>query len=167
MPRLGVTQTTRDLLRDLLDDRRRDLVGRRGTMAWTGEHYAMHEQTAEEADALFTQAEAVIAFADACEPIPAEGDRSIIDELRGLWDMLPGDLLDSVLAAQCQGAILITDDAALRATAEASTNVRTTWSQPVLQHAARLGRITPAFYAEGLASSSTRVTDLQCSAPSS
>ena len=68
MPRLGVTQTTRDLLRDLLDDRRRDLVGRRGTMAWTGEHYAMHEQTAEEADALFTQAEAVIAFADACDP---------------------------------------------------------------------------------------------------
>jgi tetratricopeptide (TPR) repeat protein len=150
IPRLGVTQTTRDLLRSLLDDRRRDLVGRRGTMAWTGEHYVMHEQTAEEADALVKRAEAAIAFADGCELIPAEGDRSIVDELRGLWGMLPDALLDSVLAAQGQGAILIADDAAFRGVAEASTVVRTTWSQPVLQHGLRLGRVTPGRYAEAV-----------------
>lgn len=150
LPRLGVTQTTRDLLRDLLENRRRDLEGRRGTMSWTGQHYVMHEQTADEAEALIKQAEAAIAFADACELVLAEGDLSIADELRGLWGMLPDALLDSVLAAQGQGAILITDDAVLRVIVEASTSVRTTWSQPVLQHAFRTGRVTPAFYAEAI-----------------
>ena len=150
IPRLGVTQTTRDLLRSLLDDRRRDRGGYRGTMAWTGEHYVMHQQTAEEADALVKRAEAAIAFADACELVPAEGDRSIIDELRGLWGMLPGAMLDSVLASQGQGTILITDDAAFRAIAEASTEIRATWSQPVLQYAFRAGRITSGYYAEAV-----------------
>lgn len=150
IPRLGVTQTTRDLLRGLLEDRRRDLEGRRATMSWTGKQYIMHEQTADEAEALIKQAEAAMAFADACELVPAEGDLSIVDELRGLWGMLPDALLDSVLAAQGQGAVLITDDSALRAIVEVSTSVRTTWSQPVLQHAFRTGRVTPAYYAEAV-----------------
>ena len=150
VPRLGITQTTRDLLRGLLDDRRRDLGSRRGTMVWTGEHYVMHERTAEQADALVQQAQAAIAFAEACELIPAEGDRSIVDELRDLWGILPDALLDSALAAQCQGGILISDDAAFRAIAEASVDIRITWAQPVLQHAFRAGRVTPAYYAEAV-----------------
>ncbi len=150
IPRLGVTQTTRDLLRGLLEDRRRDLKDRRGTMSWTGQHYVMHEQTADEAEALIKRADAAIAFADACELVPAEGNLSIVDELRGLWGMLPDALLDSVLAAQGQGAILIADDAVLRSIVEASASVRTTWCQPVLQHAFRTGRVTPAYYAEAV-----------------
>ncbi len=150
IPRLGVTQTTRDLLRSLLDDRSRNVGARQGTMGWTGEHYVMHERTTEETDALIKQAEEAVAFADRCELVPAEGDRSIVDDLRGLWGMLPDALLDTVLASQGQGTILITNDAAFRAMAEASTDVRATWSQPVLQHAFRTGRITPVYYAEAV-----------------
>ncbi|MGI4799048.1 MAG: PIN domain-containing protein [Janthinobacterium lividum] len=158
VPRLGVTQTTRDLLQALLEDRKRDLEGHRGTMAWTGQHYVMHEQTADGAQALIRRAEAAVVFADACELVPAEGDLSIVDELRGLWQMLPGAFLDSVLAAQGQGAILISDDAALRAIVEVSTGVITTWSQPVLQHAFRNGCITPAYYAEAIG----KLVDTRC-----
>lgn len=160
IPRLGVTQTTRDLLKELIEDRKRDAdsEGHRGTMAWTGEHYVMHKQTADEARLLVERAEAALAFAEACELVSADGDLSVIDELQGLWKMLPGAFLDSVLAAQGQDAILIIDDAILRTIIEVSTGVTATWSQPILQYGLHKGRVTAKHYTDAV----LKLVDARC-----
>jgi hypothetical protein len=149
-PRLGVTQTTRDLLHELLEGRRRDALRRFGTMGWTGEHYVMHQQSAEGAARSVEYAEAAVAFAADCELMPAEGGSAVKDAAREIWRFLPDALFDSILAAQAENAILISDDAPLRAIAEESAQIATAWSQPALQHALRTGRLDPCDYAESV-----------------
>ncbi len=147
---LGVTQTTRDLLRALVSSRGRDADGKCGTLAWDGERYLMRKFDPEEQKVSIQHAEAALALAERCDLVIAEGSGSVHLEAQQIWRFLPEALQDSLLAAQNSRAVLLSDDLPLRRVIEASAGLLTVWTQPLLQLALRQGRLEPTTHSQAV-----------------
>lgn len=150
LPRLGVTQSTLDLLRKLAEDRRGDRQGRRGTMFWANGRYVMHEMSTEEVETRISVAEQALRFAEGCSLVPAEASRPIPAEALPIYGLLPAAFLDATIAAQEPGRVLLCDDLAARAVAEAC-GTHTVWTQVMLQHGVQRRVVASADYADAVA----------------
>jgi tetratricopeptide (TPR) repeat protein len=145
---LGVVQTTLDLLREFLRERRDKKGVKQGIMAWDGEHYHMIELSEEAIDHQIAQAEAVLAFAESLTLVPAEADTGIKAEAREIFTDLDAAYLDTVLAAQGDRRLLFSDDRLFRSLAAEAAQVTGTWTQAAAAFAAGAGGISQGSYCE-------------------
>ncbi len=134
---LAVTQSTRDYLLDVALGRQQEREREhRGSMVWTGEHYVMHETSAEALRLRAERAEATLRLAQSCVLVAAEGELPLTMEARELFEGMPTAYLDSSLAATSPGCVLLCEELPVRLIAEAATGARGVW----LQAAALFGR---------------------------
>ncbi len=150
-PRLGITQSTRDLLQQLVEERRSHFAGGQRSLSWNGDRYVLHEMGENEMEARIAVAQDALAFAMRCELVPAEAPSPLPPEALRVYGHLPPAFLDVALAAQGNGRLLLSDDFALRCLTEQASSAFGTWSQAVLQHGMSHGRISPEDYRYAIA----------------
>lgn len=150
-PRLAVTQTTLDMLRALVEQRREERRGYRGSLAWDGSHYIMHEMSEAMIEERIAVAEQALSFAEDCQVVPAEAANPVVPEAVRIYEAIPSAFLDAAISAQEPGRVLLCDDYALRAMAEVAAGVRGVWTQAVLQHGLLGGQIVLDDYADAVA----------------
>jgi hypothetical protein len=85
---LGIVQTALDLLRRTVQERRDNRGVEQSTLAWDGEHYRMTKLGPEAIEYRISEAEAVLAFAEALTLVPAEAAVEVPDEARKLYEDL-------------------------------------------------------------------------------
>jgi hypothetical protein len=151
LPRLAVTPTTLDMLRALVDERREERRGRRGSLAWAGGHYIMHEMSEAEVEGRIAVAEQALGFAESCQLVLAEAASPVAPEAVRIYEALPPAFLDAAISAQGPGRVLLCDDHALRAMAEAAAGVRGVWTHAVLQNGLLSGKVALDDYADAVA----------------
>lgn len=151
LPRLAVTQSTLDMLRDLVGERRDEHLGRRGTLSWEGDHCVFREMSDVESQVRIDTAERALAFAERCELVPAEAQIRITGNAAAVYRFLPPAFLDAARSAQSMGRMLLSDDLPLRSLAAAETGVRGIWTQAALQHGTARNAITAEEYSGAVA----------------
>src|SRR4051794_4095770 len=141
-PPLGVVQTSIDALRDLLQSRQAKKGKREGTLGWDGEHYRMVEMTDEIAERQSADAKEALAFAQGLTLLPAEASSQLQDQLKPIFDNLDQPYIDTILAAQGSGRILLCDDRPLRELATDMAGIKGVWTQAAAKLAADSGTVT-------------------------
>ena len=150
LPQLAVTQTTLDMLRELVEERRNERRGRRGSLSWAGGRYIVHEMSEGEIEERISAAEQALGFAERCRLVPAEASGPVPAQVAGVYETLPPAFHDALISAQGPGCVLLCDDHTLRCVGEAA-GVRGVWTQAALQHAVLVGRIALGDYADAIA----------------
>ncbi|QGZ93525.1 PIN domain-containing protein [Terricaulis silvestris] len=145
---LMAVQGTIDLLRHSVLERRAKIGTRQSSLGWDGEHYHMIELTDDAIAAQVARAEAALVFAEGLVLAPAEADTPANADTHDLFDGMHRAFLDTALAAQVEGRVLLSDDRALRAMAAATLGTPCAWTQVALQHGVQAGSIPPAAYHE-------------------
>ena len=139
---LGVVRTTLDLLREYADEWRAKRGTRQGSFGWDGEHYRMMELTDEMIDQRITGAQTALDFAETLTLIPAEARTGIRGEAKDAFENVHPAFLDSILAAQGDGRVLLCDDRPLRSLAAEAAGVPSVWSQAAAKFAVERQFIT-------------------------
>jgi hypothetical protein len=145
---LGVVRTTLDLLRAYVEEWRAKRGTQQGSFGWDGEHYRMMELTNEMIEQHVADAQAALDFAEALTLIPAETRAGIKDEARDAFENVHPAFLDSILAAQGDGRVLLCDDRPLRCLAAEAAGVPSVWSQAAAKFAMEKRLITSESYFE-------------------
>ncbi len=143
--RLGIVQTSIDLLRALLDEREDHRGRTTGSLGWDGEHYHMVRLSPEAIEASIVTAREAVAFAENLHLVPAEAAEPLPQEIRDLLEGSAPAFLDTILASRQEGRAVLTDDLGLRVLAQ-SAGAQTTWTQPWLEVQVRQGTIGRAEY---------------------
>lgn len=141
--RLGIAQSTIDLLTETLH--RRGAISRRGFMTLTkeGQHFVRREVTEGEVEAYLLSLEKLIKWIDAnCDILPWSPELSTKREDRKeLLDLIGDESLDTILAASGPVRVLYSDDLRLRLLAKAEFNVEGLATQSILMQAVEAGII--------------------------
>lgn len=146
---LAVTQSTRDYLLDVALGRQQEREREhRGSMVWTGEHYVMHERSAEALRLRGERAEATLTLAQGCVLVAAEGESPLPRKARQLFEGMPTAYLDSALAATSPGCVLLCEELPMRLIAEEATGARGVWLQAAVLFGRDNGRISVGECAE-------------------
>lgn len=143
---LGVVQTTIDLLRRTVQERQHARGTKQGTLGWDGEHYRMVELTPEIVEARIAEAQSALAFAESLTLLPAEAAVELKGDAKEIYGDLDDAYLDTILAAQGTGRILLTDDRAFRALAAEAVQIKGVWTQAALMSALSRQTVTPDDY---------------------
>ena len=158
---LGVVQTTLDLLRREVHERRENIERRQGSFGWDGQRYYMAEADRDIANRRVAVAEEALAFAESLALMPSEPDSGIKQEATPLFEDCDPAFLDTIYAAQGGKCLLYCDDMLFRQVAEEIAGVKGVWTQAVVLAGGRGGKVTLEDYEEvtrALAGSDYRFT---------
>jgi len=141
--KLGIAQSTIDLLRETLQERKG--VWSKGFMAIgkDGDKFTKEEITAEDVERNVKHLEAILKWIeDNCEIIPCTAALGMKSKRKQQLDQLIGPIFaDSVLIASEPGNALYSDDERLRSFAEAEFNVSGVWTQILLMASVGSGHL--------------------------
>ncbi len=132
--RLGIAQSTIDLLQRAIDERR-FMYSRKVAKIWReGEGYVVHEVTIEEAERDIRRLEGIMNWVKSnCDTIPCRAALNRTKaEKQKLNDMVGQSSIDTVLIAGEPGNILYSDDLSLRALGKGEFGVDGIWTQALL-----------------------------------
>lgn len=130
--RLGVVQSTIDLLRQLHAEREADQGQEGGIFGWDGEHYHFSKTTPEVVEQRIVDSWAAVSLAQALVLVPAEGNAVLPSGVRDLFGDVHPAFEDTLIAALGDKRSLLTDDLGLRVLAQAFS-VPCTWTQTFVQ----------------------------------
>jgi hypothetical protein len=144
----GVVQTTIDLFRRQLEERKMELGKDHGTLGWDGQCYQMIKY-----DDAFTleriqQAQAALAFAERLTLLPAVPTVVLADDMRQIFQEADPSFLDTIYAAQGENRLLYCDEYMFRHLSGELSGVDGVWTQIVAINAARDGLISDHDYLE-------------------
>jgi hypothetical protein len=141
--RLGIAQTTIDLLTETLH--KRSAIDRRGFMTLTreGQQFVRRKVTEAEVELYRLSLETIIKWIDTnCYILPWSPELSTKrEDLKELVELIGDESLDTVLAASDPARALYSDDLRLRQMAKAEFNVDGLATQPILLRAVEAGII--------------------------
>jgi tetratricopeptide (TPR) repeat protein len=143
---LGVVQTTIDMLRRLVEERKLEIGKKRGTLSWNGENYVMVELDDAFAQWQVADAQAALTFAESLTLLPAEGGAGVPQAVRDIFEESDPAFLDTLYAAQGANRILHCDDHLLRILAREATGADGVWTQPIAMNSAVQGRMPARTY---------------------
>jgi cellulose synthase operon protein C len=143
---LALVQSSMDLIRQDLEERRAKRGTQQGSMLFDGERYHFIELTEEFIEAQIAEAERVLKFAETLPIVPAEGDAPNDERASQVFERLPAAFCDTILAVQGAQALLFSDDRLFRAVAQETSSVRGVWTQAIVHQGLARGRISPAEY---------------------
>jgi len=143
---LGIVQTALDLLRRTVQERRDNRGVEQSRLAWDGEHYRMTKLGPEAIEYRISEAEAVLAFAEALTLVPAEAAVEVPDEARKLYEDLDPAYFDTILAARGDNRVLLSDDRQFRALATEAIGIAGIWSQAAVMSGSVLRIVTADNY---------------------
>ena len=133
--KLGVTQSTLDLLQKLIDERSVNTEGYL-SLSKEGDQYYKHEITKEDIEKDIDQTQEVLSWAQSeCEIISAVGSQDIPVSGVKISETMSPAFIDTMLAAQGSGRILLSDDMHLRMWAKGLFGVSGVWLQTVMMAA--------------------------------
>ncbi len=126
---LGVVQTTIDLFRRHLEERKTQLGKDHGTFGWNGHDYEMVKY-----DDVFTlerieQAQAALSFAEELTLLPATPTVVLADNRRKIFEDVDQSFLDTIYAAQGDNRLLYSDEYIFRHLAFELNDVGGIWTQ--------------------------------------
>jgi len=145
---LGITQSSLDLIQQLIDER---VVRKEGylSLSKVGDQIVKHEITKEDIARDITFLESVISWASSnCEIVPSVGSSDLPHELVTFGEMLMPAFYDTLLAAQGSNRLLISNDQHFRQFSKMVKNVNSVWLQPILLDAVAKERIGNREYAD-------------------
>ncbi len=145
---IGIVQTSLDFLQQHLFEQRNKKGTQQGSFGWDGEHYRLFELTDAMIDEMVSRAQAAVDFGQTLTLLPAEGSEGIRSEARDVFEGMDSAFLDTVLAAQGEGRVLLCDDRAMRLLAKESATISAVWTQACCKHAVEAGEISPDKYFE-------------------
>ena len=143
---LGVVQTTIDLLRRLVFERKQELGKQHGSLGWDGEHYRMVELSDDYTAAKIKEAETALTFAECLTLVAAEPNAAIPDNTRELFEDIDHAFLDTIYAAQGDNRLFLCDDGILRQLASELGGVAGVWTQLAALSAGERNAITADDY---------------------
>jgi len=132
--RLGVVQSTIDLLRQLVEEREAQRGRKMGTFGWDGERYQMIELSEDDIEVQIGHAAGALALAEAITVVPAETDQVLPDHLLDFLKDLHPAYHDTLIAALRPERSVLTDDLGFRAVVQEAEGA-VTWTQPFSQAA--------------------------------
>lgn len=148
--KLGITQSTLDLLQQLIDERSVNAEGYL-SLSKEGDQFYKHEITKEDIERDIAQIQDVLSWAKGnCDILPAVGDSDI--PLSGLKinEIMAPAFTDTFLAAQGAKRLLLADDMHYRMIASELFDVKGVWLQTILMIALKRGSITSDLYNESI-----------------
>ena len=126
---VAVVQTTIDLLRRQLDERKRERGSRRGHLSWDGKNYRMVELDESFAEKQIELAQLALTFAETLTLVPAEPSEGLRNqEARTIFKDIDPAFLDTIYAAQGQQRLFLCDDLIFRSLAKEALGVDSTWT---------------------------------------
>ena len=143
--RLAVVQSTIDILRGELDERRSHVGRKMGTFGWDGEHYHLVELSPETIDRQIADAVSAASLAEALQLVPAETDVSLEENVAELLEDVHDAFVDTLLASLQAKRSILADDLGFRVIAQGA-GALVTWTQAFLQAAAADRIISGADY---------------------
>lgn len=148
--KLGITQSTLDLLQQLVDERSVNTEGYL-SLSKEGDQFYKHEITKEDIERDISQIQDVMSWVKGnCDILPAVGNSDI--PLSGLKinEIMAPAFTDTYLAAQGAKRLLLADDMHYRLIASELFDVKGVWLQTILMIALRRGGITSDLYNESI-----------------
>jgi tetratricopeptide (TPR) repeat protein len=145
---LGVVQTTIDLFRRQLEERKKELGTDHGTFGWSGQHYQMVKYDDAFTRQRIEQAQAAITFAEELTLVPATPTVILADEKRQIFDDLDPSFLDTIYAAEGDGRLLYSDEYMFRRLGLELNSVDGVWTQIAAINANHTGYISNLDYYE-------------------
>ena len=126
---LGVVQTTIDLFRRHLEERKKELGTDHGTLGWNGQNYQIVKY-----DDAFTlqriqQAQAALTFAEELTLLSATPTVVFADERRQIFEDLDPSFLDTIYAAEGDSRLLYSDEYMFRRLGFELNGVGGVWTQ--------------------------------------
>ncbi|MCF7821695.1 MAG: hypothetical protein K9M17_04555 [Mariprofundaceae bacterium] len=144
---LGITQSSIDLIRTLIEERKNNSDGFQ-TLLTQGEEIVRQEITTEAVEQSIQILENICTWAKKhCDIVTAIGSDDMSAEGRKLSDTLPQSFKDAILAARGHNRTLLSDDIGFRIIAS-SVGVESIWVQPLLMEALSSNKIKPELYNE-------------------
>lgn len=148
--KLGITQSTLDLLQQLIDERSVNTEGYL-SLSKEGEQFYKHEITQEDIENDIVQIREVLSWAqENCDILPAVGEIDIPLSGLKISEIMAPAFTDTLLAAQGTKRLLLADDMHYRMIASEMFNVKGVWLQPILMLALKRGGITGESYNESI-----------------
>ena len=129
--KIGITQSTLDLIGHLIESRRH--MSPHGSIAKEGEHFCLTEFSEDDITTSIVPFEKLLAW---CKEntviIPAVGKKVITGTERDILSSLDTAFIDTLLAAEGSGKLLLSDDLYFRHYSKYLFGVEAVWSQPLL-----------------------------------
>ena len=146
--KLGIAQTTIDLLRQTLDDRKGIQSKGFMTIGKEGDSFTRQEISAEDVNRQIKILESILNWtANNCEIIPCTTALNMNRTQKQHLEKLLGTMfIDTVLIANETESLLYSDDERLRNFAKSEFNVNGVWTQVVLMHCLNAGTIERTIY---------------------
>ena len=126
---LGVVQTTIDLFRRQLEERKKELGTDHGTFGWNGQNYQMVKYDDAFTRQRIEQAQAAIIFAEELTLLPATPTALLADERRQIFDDLDPSFLDTIYAAEGNNRLLYSDEYMFRRLGLELNGISGVWTQ--------------------------------------
>ncbi|WP_346293725.1 tetratricopeptide repeat protein [Sphaerothrix gracilis] len=148
--RLGIAQSTIDILRDVVEDYKGMKSNGTAFLGTEGGHFFLHEVTAEEIQRSREYFEKIIIWVkNNCEILPCTAALDMEqDERRELEKLLGNSSFDTLLIASEPGNLLYSDDWALRQVAKSRFKLDGAWTQAVLLRCQELTTLEQSEYSE-------------------
>ena len=148
--RLGIALSTIDVLRYVVEDYKGMKSNGTAFLGTEGDHFFLHEVTADEVQRSREYFEGIIAWVkNNCEILPCTAALDMYqDERRELEKLVGTSFFDTLLIATEPGNLLYSDDWALRQIAKARFKLDGAWTQVVLMRCQELTVLEQSDYSE-------------------
>ena len=145
---LGVAQTTIDLLRRQLEERKKELSQDHGTFGWDGQRYQMVKYDDAYTLERIEHARAALSFAEGLTLLPAVPRAAFADDKLQIFEGVDPSFLDTIYAAQGEHRLLYSDECMLRQLAKELSAIEGVWTQVAAINAAHIWLISNLDYFE-------------------
>ena len=144
--KLAIVQSSIDLIRDEVEDRRAKRGTQQGSLISDGDKVRFIELTDEAIESLVSEGEKVLTFAETLSIVPAEGIEPPSERAQELLEDVSPAFLDTIMASQGADRLLYSDDRVLRLMAQEAAGAQGVWTQAVAHFGLQAARIQPPAY---------------------
>jgi cellulose synthase operon protein C len=145
---LGVVQTTIDLLRQQLEERKKELGQDHGSFGWDGQKYQMVKYDDAYSHERIEQAQVALSFAEGLTLLPAVPSEALSDDNLQIFEGVDPSFLDTIYAAQGENRLLYCEEYMLRHLATELSGVGGVWTQVIAINATHNRTILSSDYFE-------------------
>jgi cellulose synthase operon protein C len=143
--RLGITQSTMDLFKGLVDSRR--IMSAHASMGKQGEQFYLQEFSEENIEESIKPFEELMEWCKAnCEIVPAVGKKALSEQDKRILTCFDAAFIDTLFAAEGSDRLLLSDDHRYRQCAKLMFGIDGVWTQPLLQTAVATGHFSREKY---------------------
>ncbi|MGL1958553.1 MAG: hypothetical protein OCD00_14700 [Colwellia sp.] len=154
---LAVTQSSIDFYNQLIAEQRTEVGKRSGTIGKTDDGYISYEKSESDTKYLINNYQSIVDWVtNNCIITPAIEKEHPSSTVQVLSDILDRSFYDSLIAAEGNDYILLTEDLRFRQLSKLVSNVDGVWLQPILIKARDDGKIRYQEYAKKIAALASR-----------